>query len=143
MVSTFLLSTLAMGVVLVGVAVFMQRMRKWRHDKPDADESGFDAIASLVKSPRAWFAAYAVLMLVGAGSVYVIVGGAGVPDSLVDSGMLILGAVFGVALLVFVGAGTYAMVRGHDRSSSQAAGMGAAAVGFVLLAAVAVKLVLA
>lgn len=143
MVSTFLLSTVATGAVLVAVAVFIRRLRHWRHDKPESESSGFDALASFFKDPRSWIASYALLMIVAAGGVYVALGGAGVPESLANAGPMILGGIFAAAILVFVGAGTYTAVRGHNRSSSQAAGMGAFAVGLLLLAAIAVKLILA
>lgn len=142
MVSSFLVSTVVTGVLLLGVALFLRQFRKWRHDKPGEESSGYDAIVSMTKSPRAWIAAYVVAILAVGGGTWAYVGGV-LPEGSGDVGLLVVSAVLGIAIFLLVARGTYDAVRGHGRSPSQAAAMGAVAVGFVLLTAIAVKLVVA
>lgn len=142
MVSGFLVSTVITGVVLLGIALFVRGLRE-RYDKPPDESSGFDAISAGVKDPRAWVVAYAVLILAAAGGAWAYIGGDAIPEAVASASLLVLGGALGIGILVFVGAGTYSAVRGHGRSSSQAAAMGGAAIGFVLLAVIAVKLVVA
>ena len=143
MVSGFLVSTVLMGVVLLGVALFIRGLRQWRHDKPEAESSGFDAISATMGNPRTWIAAYVLMIVLAAGAAWAYIAGDGIPQPVADASLIVLGAVLGIAILVFVARGTYDAVRGHGRSASQAAAMGGAATGFVLLALVAVKLITA
>lgn len=143
MVSGFLVSTLIFGVVLLGATVFIRGLRQWRDDKPAHESSGFDSISEMMGNPRAWIAAYVLMMVAAAGGAWAYIGGDAIPQSVASAGVVILGAVLGIAILVFVAQGTYAAVRGHGRSASQAAAMGGAATGFVLLALIAVKLITA
>jgi len=143
MVSGFLVSTIATGLLLLGVAVFLREFRKWRHDKPAAEASGFDALATAMQSQRVWMAAYAIIVVASLGATYAFIGGSALPESLANVGIIGLVAVLGLGLFALVVGGTYAAVRGNGRSSAQAAGMSAAAVGFFVLALVAVKLVVA
>lgn len=143
MASGFLVSTLIFGVVLLGVATFIRGLRQWRDDKPDSESSGFDAISTMMKNPRTWFAAYAIGMLAAAGAAWAYIGGDAIPQAVSSASIIVLGAVLGIALLVFIAQGTYAAVRGHGRSASQAAAMGGAAVGFTLVFLIAVRLITA
>lgn len=143
MVSTFLVSTVVTGVLLVGVALFVRGLRE-RHDKPEVEGSWLDALKVAMRSPKAWTAAYVLLILIASAATYgYIAGTPAVSESLASTSLLVLGGAFAAAILVFVAVGTYNAVRGHGRPSAQAAGMSLAAVGFVVLTAVAVKLVVA
>lgn len=143
MVSTFLVSTAVTGVLLLGVGVFLREYRRWRHDKPEAEGSGFDALGVAMKSERLWIVAYVVLILVAAAATYGYIAGAAVPEELADVSFLVLGAVLAAGITAFVASGTYTAVRSHGRPSAQAAGASAMAVGLVILVAVAVKLLAA
>lgn len=143
MASGFLISTLIFGVLLLGAVTFIRGLRQWRDDKPDLETSGFDTISGAMKSPRVWIAAYAIGMLAAAGAAWAYIGGDAIPQSVASASVVVLGAVLGIAILVFIAQGTYAAVRGHGRSASQAAAMGGAAVGFTLVALITVRLITA
>lgn len=143
MASGFLISTLIFGVVLLGVAGFIRGLRHWRDDKPHSESSGFDAVSGAMKNPRVWIAAYAVGMIAAAGAAWAYIGGDAIPQPVADVSLIVLGAVLGIAILVLIARGTYDAVRGHGRSASQAAAMGGAAVGFALVALIAVRLITA
>lgn len=143
MASGFLVSTLIFGVLLLGVASFLRGLRQWRDDKPKLESSGFDSISGATKNPRVWIAAYAIGMIAAAGAAWAYIGGDAIPKPVADASLIVLGAVLGIAIFVLIARGTYDAVRGHGRSASQAAAMGGAAVGFTLVALVAVRLITA
>jgi hypothetical protein len=139
--ATYLASTLAMGLLAVGVVVLVLRGRQWYQYVPEAAyglEYGGgqprSALSSLVRSDDAWAAAF-VLILVGIIGATIVTLEGTVP-------VMGIVAVLGVAILVFVLAGVYAAMRSNGRPSAQAAAGSVLTFGFLLLLAISVKLVL-
>jgi len=140
MVNTgYLASTVLMGLLGVGVVVFVLRSRRWRHYVPRvaggvaAGERPASGLAALAGRTSTWTVAYVALVL---GFMF----GAMAYASGAVTGPAVIGGV--VALVAsFLVAGVYVSMRDNGRPSAQAAAGSAVATGLLAVVAITVVLV--
>jgi cbb3-type cytochrome oxidase subunit 3 len=137
--TTYLASTVLMGLLGVGVVLFVLRSRPWRHYVPQAayevaaGERPASGLADLAGRTSTWTAAYIALVL---GFMF----GAMAYASGAITGPVVIGAV--VALVAgFLVAGVYVAMRDNGRPSAQAAAGSAVATGMLAVLAITVVLV--
>lgn len=137
--TTYLASTVLMGLLGVGVVLFVLRSRSWRHYVPRvaaevaAGDRPPSALADLAGRTGTWTAAYVLLVL---GFMF----GAMASASGAITGPLVIGAV--VALVAgFLVVGVYVAMRDNGRPSAQAAAGSAVATGLLAVLAITVVLV--
>ena len=134
-------STILMGLLLVAVGVALAYGREWRTYSPiGGDDDAFTTISKAVASPTVWIISFLVLVLGFGGSTMLYVTSTGGTQQLALVG---LGALIGLALSFFLFMGVYRSIRGHGRSTAEAVGAGAWALGLALIVAVATKLIMA
>lgn len=140
-VPAYLVSTLVMGLLGLGVLVLVVRGRRWRHYTPMAAYS-MDAgggrpksgLARVAGSTNTWTLAYVLLVVsVLAGAVVALSG-------VVSETGLIVG--FAVALVVYTVAGVYLAMRGNGRPSAQAVAGSAITLGLLTVLGISIKLAL-
>jgi heme/copper-type cytochrome/quinol oxidase subunit 4 len=139
--AAYLVSTLVMALLGVGVVVLVLRGRAWRNYVPQAayglaagagrPRSG---LAKVAGSTNTWTAGFIFAMLVVLGAV--VVASSGAVASTVAVGLLGLGV---VAYLV---AGTYFAIRESGRSAAQATAAATLVLGLLLVAVIGINLVL-
>ena len=141
-------------VVLLGVAAFVLRLRRWRRgpaelrgmtstnlpatrtSSPSAD------LSETLRDPATWTVGFLLLVAVAVTGALAVVGALPVPEGYqgyVGTGMML------VAALLFGGflfAGTYSSVRSRGYGSAPATGLGALVVGLIALVIVVVQLFL-
>lgn len=145
MTTGYLASGVLMGAFLLLVVVVMLRLRSWRRVTPSL-EAGRAALGRLAESPAAWTAVF-VGVVFGVTAVAILYvstaeeqAGAGVAPGLLEG--LLLGA-FGLLVSTLVFAGVYSTVRSRGGASSMAVGVSSGVLGFLFLAVLAFKLILA
>lgn len=131
-------STVLMGLLLVAVAAALAYGRDWRRYPFGGDDDAFTTISKTIASPTTWIVTFLLLVLGFGGSTMLYVTSEGTTQQLA---LVVLGALIGIALAFFVFMGVYHSVRGRGRTTAEAVGAGAWALGFVLVAAIVVKLV--
>jgi len=139
--AAYLVSTLMMALLGVGVVVLVLRGRAWRNYVPQAayglaagagqPRSG---LAKVAGSTNTWTVGFLVLAIGVLGAVWVVSSGA--VSSTVALGLLGLGV---VAYLVV---GTYFAIRESGRSTAQATAMAVIILGLLFIAIISVNLVL-
>lgn len=141
MPASYLWSTALMGLFLVAVLVFL-RAADWKHYSPRSEEGGLAALAEdLAGSEAVWFLTFLGLVLVFGGGTLAYVGVLGFGSS-ATWGLVLAGvAVLTVGGYVLIG--SYWSARSRGKPSSLALGEGAAVLGLLAIAAVAVKLFVA
>jgi len=137
--TTYLVSMVSMGVLGVGVVLFVVRSRPWRHYVPRASydlaagERPTSGLADLAGRTGTWTAAYVLLVLGFMFGAMAYAGG-------MVTGPAVIGAV--VALVAaFLVVGVYVAMRDNGRPSAQAAAGSAVATGLLAVLAIAVVLV--
>jgi len=137
--TTYLVSMALMGVLGVGVVLFVVRSRPWRHYVPRAayDVAGGERPASgltdLAGRTGTWTAAYVLLVLGFMFGAMAYAGG-------MITGPAVIGAV--VALVAgFLVVGVYVAMRDNGRPSAQAVAGSAVATGLLAVVAITVVLV--
>lgn len=139
--AAYLVSTLAMALLGVGVVVLVLRGRAWRNYVPQA-AYGLSAgagrpasgLAKVAGSTNTWTVGFILLALGTLGAV--VVASSGAVSAVVVVALLGLGV---VGVLV---AGSYFAVRENGRPRSQATAAAAVVLGLLFIAAIAVNLVL-
>ncbi|QLH77064.1 hypothetical protein HZS55_07055 [Halosimplex rubrum] len=137
--TTYLVSMVSMGLLGVGVVLFVLRSRPWRHYVPRtaydlaAGERPTSGLAGLAGRTGTWTVAYVALVLGFMFGAMAYAGG-------MITGPLVIGAV--VALVAsFLVAGVYFAMRDNGRPSAQAAAGSAVATGLLAVLAITVVLV--
>ncbi|ELZ27755.1 hypothetical protein C475_07535 [Halosimplex carlsbadense 2-9-1] len=137
--TTYLASTVLMGLLGVGVVLFVLRSRRWRHYVPRvaaevaAGERPASGLAEIAGRTSTWTVAYIALVLGFMFGAMAYAGGA-------ITGPVVIGAV--VALVAaFLVAGVYVAMRDNGRPSAQAAAGSAVATGLLAVVAITVLLV--
>ncbi|QLH81497.1 hypothetical protein [Halosimplex pelagicum] len=137
--TTYLASTVLMGLLGVGVVLFVLRSRQWRHYVPRvaaevaAGERPASGLSEFAGRTSTWTAGYVVLVLGFMFGAMAYAGGA-------ITGPAVIGAV--VALVAaFLVAGVYFAMRDNGRPSAQAAAGSAVATGLLAVVAITVVLV--
>ncbi|WP_436929932.1 hypothetical protein [Halosimplex halobium] len=137
--TTYLASMVLMGLLGVGVVLFVLRSRRWRHYVPRVarevagGERPPSGLAGLAGRTGTWTVAYVALVL---GFMF----GAMAYASGAITGPAVIGAV--VALVAsFLVAGVYFAMRENGRPSAQAAAGGAVATGMLAVVAITIVLV--
>jgi len=141
MVNTgYLASTAVMGLLAVGVVVFMLRARRWEHYTPqvayDMDGgSGAPAtgLARLAGQESTWTVAYVVLVLGFLLGAMVYASGA-------ITGMAMMGAL-GAIIALYLVAGVYIAMVEHGRTSAEAVAGSAVTTGFLFVLVITLLLV--
>ncbi|MFB6150836.1 MAG: hypothetical protein ABEJ40_03430 [Haloarculaceae archaeon] len=138
--TTYLASTLVMGLIAIGVVAVVLRGRRWEQYTPqaayDLDAGGprRSGISRFASAPSTWTATFLLLavgFLVGVTASF----GGGI------SGPALIAALAVVTGAYFVG-GVYLAMREHGRPSAQAAAGSVLVLGLLLAGAIAVKLLL-
>ncbi|SFR68985.1 hypothetical protein [Halogeometricum limi] len=142
MVQSALLVSFVLGLGLLSVVVLLTG-RGWRtysvaggwttRPRPSALARGAD-------SPAVWTAAFVAVTLAFGGAAILFVGGTEIPEGMAAMGGVVL---VGLATLVFgsyVFYGTFVSARNRGLKNSQAALLGAWAIGALFLVAVTLKL---
>lgn len=140
----YLASTVLMAVFTVGIVFAMLRLgdlRGYSVDREDSTE-GLEAfgerLTSFGSNQTVWMVVFFALVVVFGGAVWALLSGA------VSPSMGAAGVVGGALALVLVGYvlfGSYRMVKTHGRSTAEAVGISAWALGSLLVIAIAAKLV--
>ena len=139
--AAYLVSTLVMGLLALGVVVLVVRGRHWQHYTPRAayamDIAGGgprSGLARVAGATSTWTLAY-VLLVVGflAGAIVMLSGAV--------SGPAVIGSLLAVIVLYLVG-GVYLAMRGNGRPSAQAAAGSAIILGLLFVLGISVKLIL-
>ena len=142
MVNTgYLASTAVMGLLVVGVVVFMLRARRWEHYTPDVAYQNVDAggsspatgLSRLAGEESTWTVAYVVLVLGFMLGAMVYASGA-------ITGMAMMGAL-GAIIALYLVAGIYFAMVEHGRPSAQAVAGSAVATGMLSVVAITLLLV--
>lgn len=142
MVNTgYLASTAVMGLLVVGVVVFMLRARRWEHYTPTVAYQDIDAgsgtpaagVSRLAGEESTWTVAY-VLLVVG------FMLGAMVYASGAITGMAMMGAL-GAIIALYLVAGVYFAMVEHGRTSAEAVAGSAVTTGFLFVLAITLLLV--
>ncbi|WP_336036601.1 hypothetical protein [Halobacterium yunchengense] len=132
----FLASTVVMGVLLLGAAVAVARLRRWRQYRPQLRATG-SGVAALpgetgestgVSADAAAFVA-AVLVAVGAGAAI-----------LADAGPVAVAGVAVGLVAAYFAWGVYAIARARGLPRAHAVGLSAWLFGVLLVGAIAVEL---
>lgn len=139
--AAYLVSTLVMALLGVGVVVLVLRGRAWHNYVPQA-AYGLSAgagrprsgLAKVAGSTNAWTAGFILLALGTLGAVVVASSGA--------IGSTVVIALLGVGVVAFLVAGTYFAVRESGRSPAQATAAAVIVLGLLFAAAIATNLVL-
>jgi hypothetical protein len=137
--TTYIASTVLMGLLGVGIGLFVLRSRRWRRYVPRvaaevaAGERPASGLAGLAGRTSTWTVAYVALVLGFMFGAMAYAGGA-------ITGPVVIGAV--VALVAaFLVAGVYLAMRDNGRPSAQAAAGSAVATGMLAVVAITVVLV--
>lgn len=138
----YLVSTVVMGLLGLGVLVFVLRGRRWHHYAPTDAYATLRAgearpasqVSRFAGSTGTWILLYVLLVLGFLGGT-VLYSGGGI------SGTIVIGAL-GVVIVAFVLIGVYAAMRENGRSYAQAAGTAAVIAGMLFALAIVLKLVL-
>lgn len=133
-------STVLMGLLLVAVAVALAYGRDWRSYPFGGDDDAFTTVSKAAASPTIWIVTFFLLVLGFGGTTLLYVTSTGATQELA---LVVLGALIGIALAFFLFMGVYRSVRSRGRSTAEAVGAGAWALGFALVAVIVLKLVVA
>lgn len=154
MVANNLLFPVLSGLILLGVAALVLRVRRWRRGPeelrrgtsrplPTTRTSSPSAeLAGTLNSPTGWTAGFLLLVLVTLVGSLAVVGALPIPESvqgLVGTVMLLVGA---IVLGGFVFAGVYSSVRNRGHGSAPATGLAMLVLGTIALVVVVVQLLL-
>jgi len=128
-VTTYLLSSLLMAVVLLGVGFAAVRSRAWRQYAPVGDHEGNAAVA-LLKQPATWTWGFVVIVIGALASTLAYLNGVAVAQS-------ILVPLLGGLVVAYLVVGIYyaAKSRGHAHAYAVAESMIALA-ALILVAAI-------
>jgi len=139
--AAYLVSTLVMALLGVGVVVLVLRGRGWRNYVPRAayglaagagrPRSGLSKVAG---STNTWTAGFIVLALGVLGAVVVVSSGA--------VGGTVAVALLALGVAAYLIAGTYFAVRESGRSAAQATAAAATVLGLLFVAIIGLNLVL-
>jgi amino acid transporter len=134
--SGILVSTVVMGVLLVGAAVAVARMRQWREYTPQLRATG-SGVAALPGDTRdsggvsgnaaAFVAAVLVAVVAGAAVVF-------------DAGTVALAGVAVALVAAYFSWGVYAMARARGLPFAHSVGLSAWLFGFLLVGGIALEL---
>lgn len=140
---SYLVSTLVMGVVLLGVWLVVARARHWEHYTLPATVSA-DAEGSRVtraaQTPTTWIVGFLLVTFLAGGATILLVSDVGA--SLALGPVVVVSAIFAVMLIGYLLWGVYHSVRVRGLGSAQAALAGVWTLGMLFLGAVVVTLVM-
>lgn len=140
----YLASTVLMAVFTVGIVFALLRLGNLRVYDVDSEDStdGLEAfgknLTAFGSNQTVWLVAFLALVVVFGGAVWALLSGA-VSPSLGTAG--VVGGALGLVLVGYVVFGSYRMVKTHGRSTAEAVGISAWALGSLLVLAIAAKLV--
>lgn len=140
----YLASTVLMAVFTVGIVFALLRLGNLRgysvdrEDSTDSLEAFGNSLTAFGNSQTVWMAVFLGLVVVFGGAVWALLSGA-VSPSLGAAG--VVGGALGLVLVGYIALGSYRMVKTHGRSTAEAVGISAWALGSLLVLAIAAKLV--
>ncbi|WP_158059223.1 hypothetical protein [Halorussus halophilus] len=138
----YLVSTVVMGVVLLGVWLVVARVRNWEQYalpatvSPDGTES---RAVRTAKMPTTWIVGFLLVTFVAGGGAILLVSDVG--SSLAASPVVLFSAVFALLITGYLLWGVYHSVRVRGLGSAQAALAGVWTLGMLFLGAVVLTLV--
>lgn len=140
--TSYVVSTLLMGVLAALVVVALLRSRHWYTYSPEAGTELATAPGEsrppVLSRPTTWIAGFVLLAALAVGGVFVFVTTPDAPAGLFSLPVLAVGGLMLVAYLLL---GTYYAAKGRGHSSSIAAAESATLFGVLLLLAVATQLI--
>lgn len=150
----YILSTVAMGLLTLGIAVTVvrvstrrqrpetagERSRRANREERDVLERYGAVLGAATRNPTTWYVGFFVLVFGFVGGAIALVTSSPEVGSLVFLG---LGLAFAAVLCAFLVWGIYSSGRSHGLRSAQAAMAGAWAIGSLLVVAISVKLITA
>lgn len=141
--TSYLVSTLVMGVFLVVLAVAVGRANVGRRYRVVPADLAVTDRGRAARRPPRWerVGVGVLLLLVAAGVGGLLVAGA--TDALRENAWLAAGGMLGAVVVGYLAWGVHHSVRYRGRPNSVAVGMSVWALGLLFVAAVAAKLVLA
>lgn len=153
MVANNLLFPVLSGLILLGVAALVLRVRRWRRGPEELrrrtsrlpatrSTSPSAELAGTLNSPTGWTTGFLLLVIVTLVGSLAVVGALPIPESAqgpVGTVMLLVGA---VVLGGFVFAGVYSSVRNRGHGSAPATGLAMLVLGAIALVVVVVQLLL-
>jgi hypothetical protein len=135
-----LVGTAITSVLLVVVVLAFARGMDWRSNELFEPKEGGDLLRSLAGSPAVWALAFLGVSL-GMTALALVVGG-GLGGLAVPGGVMVGVAPFGLLVLFFLVAGTYAAVRERDVSPAGATLAASLVVAGLLLVAITARLLM-
>lgn len=135
----FLVSTAVMGVLLVGAAFAVARLRRREQYTPQLRPAGRGVAALTGETADSPGVPWNTLALAAAVTIAVAAGVA----ILLDAGPMILAAVAPLLIAAYFAWGVYSMGRARGLPRAHAVGLSAWLFGFLLVAGIAVKLLVA
>lgn len=138
---TYLVSTLVMGVVLVGVWFVVARLRHWERYSLPATDAQASRATRAAKTPGTWTVGFLLAAFLAGGGAILLVSDLGASIALA-SPVVLLSAVFALLLVGYLLWGVYHAVRVRGLGSAQAALAGVWTLGLLFVGAIAVTLVL-
>lgn len=138
--TSFLVSSLIMGALVVAIGFGVVRGRKWRartqvgteHDELWLFRAG-DWLSGAIRKPWAWGIAFVALIAVFGGGTLMLLSGQ-------SWALLAMGAAAGLVVSVYLFYGAYASIRMRGLGNAAAAAAGSWAVGSLFLLVLVVKL---
>lgn len=140
----YLASTVLMAVFTVGIVFALLRLGDLRGYDVDHEAStdGLEAFGARLtafgSNQTVWMVAFLALVLLFGGAVWALLSGA-VSPSMGAAG--VVGGALGLVLVGYIALGSYRMVKTHGRSTAEAVGISAWALGSLLVLGIAAKLV--
>ena len=145
----FIVSTVVMGLFVLGVAAALARGRSWRRHAamPTAGSFGVgthekSAVSRAAESPAAWMAGFLLLVVAVGGGALLYVSGMGLPEGSQAAVGLALAAVAALVVGFFYLHGLYRSAKGWGLPTSGAVAVSAWGLGALLVAVVGLMLVL-
>ena len=147
----FIVSTVVMGLLVVGVAATLVRGRHWRRRAAMSTAGSFTSggsresniVSRTAESPAAWMAGFVVLAVALGGGALLYVTGVGLPEGGQATVGMALAAVAGVVVGFFLLHGLYRSAKGWGLPTSGAIAVSALALGVLVVLTVAVRLLVA
>lgn len=143
--TSYVTSTVLMGVLAILVAVAIGRSRQWYHYSPEPGEGAQVGWASdgrdsppLLERPTTWVVGFVALMVAAVGGVFAFVTNPDAPGELLSLPILAVG---GLLLGLYLVAGVYYGAKGRGHPSSIAAAETATVVAALFLVAVSLQLI--
>lgn len=143
MAQSMFLITVLTGAALVATVVLLNA-HGWRQYTPTSlgeRSAERSVLADATENPTVWVLAFlAAVAVFGGGTIAFVSGGGSVPESVVQTGGLVLGVAAAVVTIGYLFFGTFIAARGRGLGNAAAAALGSWVLGLVFIVVLVVKL---